>query len=56
MSSLDHLMRCLRDRDIDVSRDDLRKVLKSDQGPALESWVIEHLNHETLLSKEELAL
>jgi hypothetical protein len=50
------LLDCLQTRDLAAKYADLRKNLDREHDLAIESWINEHLEPETLLTKDELAL
>jgi hypothetical protein len=50
------LLESLRSHDISFNQKDLQKALDAQSEPAIETWIDEHLGHETLLNKEELLL
>lgn len=47
------LLQAFRERDIPFNQDELTSIVKTEEGRA---WVEEYLGHETLLTKDELAL
>jgi len=54
---LNHLLAVLRERDIPLTRDDVKWAFQSPQTSAeVNSWVQKFLGPDTLLSKEEVEL
>lgn len=52
-TALKCVLEVFRDRNIAFDKEEINSVVKSEEGKA---WVEEHLSHETLLTKDELAL
>jgi len=51
--SLASLLHAFRERDIPFNQNELNSIAKSEEGRV---WIEEYLAHETLLTKDELAL
>ncbi|KAI9780043.1 MAG: hypothetical protein M1839_007025 [Geoglossum umbratile] len=57
LSPLNHMLAVLRERDIPLTRDDVKWAFQSPQtNTEVNSWVQQYLGPETLLSKEEVEL
>jgi hypothetical protein len=57
LSPLNHMLAVLRERDIPLTRDDVKWAFQSPQtNTEVNSWVHQYLGPDTLLSKEEVEL
>lgn len=54
--SVQDLVDILQSRNLTANVDELENAFRADQDGAIQTWTTEHLNGETLLTREELAL
>lgn len=50
------LVSCIKDRNLKHNTSELISEIEHEGHRGLETWVLENLGHETLLTKEELSL
>lgn len=56
LSGLKKLEECLADRDISFSAEELGTAWETDSEGVIQQWIEEYISHDTLLTKDELAL